>query len=38
VSGDMSICLIDRKAGYGLAPPKWFRTLMQIRLLPEVEA
>jgi hypothetical protein len=33
---DISMLLIAKKAGYGLAPPKWRATLDQIRCLPEV--
>jgi hypothetical protein len=36
--GDISLLLIAKKAGYGLAPPKWKATLEQIRCLPEVQA
>jgi hypothetical protein len=32
-SDDISVLLIRKKAGYGLARPKWFRTLEQIRQL-----
>ncbi|HEY6691395.1 MAG TPA: hypothetical protein VI006_01010 [Solirubrobacteraceae bacterium] len=32
---DVSILLIAKKAGYGLAPRKWRATLKQIRSLPE---
>lgn len=35
---DISMLLIAKKAGYGLAPAKWRTTLEQIRCLPEVEA
>ena len=35
---DISMRLIAKKAGYGLAPPKWRATLEQIRCLPEVQA
>jgi hypothetical protein len=31
---DISLLLIAKKAGYGLAPPKWRRTLEEIRGLP----
>ena len=34
---DISLLLIAKKAGYGLAPPKWRLTLGQIRDLPEVQ-
>jgi hypothetical protein len=34
---DISMLLIAKKAGYGLAPPKWRATLEQIRGLPEVQ-
>jgi hypothetical protein len=33
---DISLLLITKKAGYGLAPPKWRATLEQIRRLPQV--
>jgi hypothetical protein len=33
---DISMLLIAKKAGYGLAPPRWRATLEQIRCLPEV--
>jgi hypothetical protein len=32
---DISMLLIAKKAGYGLALPKWRATLEQIRGLPE---
>ena len=32
---DISLLLIAKKAGYGLARPKWSATLAQIRGLPE---
>jgi uncharacterized protein YjeT (DUF2065 family) len=32
---DISLILIAKKAGYGLAPRKWRVTLGQIRNLPE---
>lgn len=32
---DISLLLIAKKAGYGLARPKWSATLEQIRCLPE---
>jgi hypothetical protein len=32
---DISMLLIAKKAGHGLAPPKWRTTLEQIRRLPE---
>jgi hypothetical protein len=35
---DISMLLIAKKAGHGLAPPKWRATLQQIRCLPEVQA
>jgi len=35
---DISMLLIAKKAGYGLAPPRWRATLEQIRSLPEVRA
>jgi hypothetical protein len=35
---DISLLLIAKKAGYGLAPPKWRATLKQIRCLPQVQA
>jgi hypothetical protein len=35
---DISMLLIAKKAGYGLAPPKWRATLEQIRCLPVVQA
>jgi hypothetical protein len=34
-TGDISMLLIAKKAGHGLAPPKWRATLEQIRGLPE---
>ena len=34
---DISVLLIAKKAGYGLARPKWHATLEQIRHLPEVQ-
>ena len=34
---DISVLLIAKKAGYGLARPKWHATLKQIRHLPEVQ-
>jgi uncharacterized protein YjeT (DUF2065 family) len=34
---DISILLIAKKAGFGLAPRKWRATLEQIRCLPEVQ-
>ena len=34
---DISLLLITKKAGYGLAPPRWRATLDQIRCLPEVQ-
>ena len=34
---DISVLLIAKKAGYGLARPKWQATLEQIRRLPEVQ-
>ena len=34
---DISVLLIAKKAGYGLARPKWAATLEQIRRLPEVQ-
>ena len=34
---DISVLLIAKKAGYGLARPKWHATLEQIRRLPEVQ-
>jgi uncharacterized protein YjeT (DUF2065 family) len=34
---DISLLLIAKKAGYGLAPPKWRATLEQIRCLPQVQ-
>ena len=33
---DISMLLIAKKAGHGLAPPKWRATLEQIRGLPQV--
>jgi hypothetical protein len=33
---DISMLLIAKKAGHGLAPPKWRLTLEQIRGLPEI--
>ena len=33
---DISLLLIAKKAGYGLARPKWHATLEQIRRLPEI--
>jgi hypothetical protein len=33
---DISALLIAKKAGYGLARPKWHTTLEQIRRLPEL--
>ena len=33
---DISVLLIAKRAGYGLARPKWHATLEQIRSLPEV--
>ena len=33
---DISMLLIAKKGGYGLAPPKWRHTLEQIRCLPEI--
>lgn len=38
IMGDISMLLIAKKAGYGLAPPKWRATLETIRRLPEVQA
>ena len=35
---DISMLLIAKKAGYGLASPRWRATLEQIRCLPEVQA
>lgn len=32
---DISMLLIAKKAGYGLAPGKWRASLEQIRALPE---
>jgi hypothetical protein len=34
---DISLLLIAKKAGHGLAPPKWRATLEQIRCLPQVQ-
>jgi hypothetical protein len=34
---DISMLLIAKKAGHGLAPPKWRATLKQIRALPEAQ-
>jgi hypothetical protein len=34
---DISQLLIAKKAGYGLARPKWRATLEQIRRLPELQ-
>jgi len=34
---DISMLLIAKKAGYGLARPKWRLMLEQIRSLPEVQ-
>jgi hypothetical protein len=34
---DISLLLIAKKAGYGLAPGKWRVTLGQIRNLPEAQ-
>ena len=34
---DISLLLIAKKAGYGLAPGKWRVTLGQIRDLPEAQ-
>jgi len=34
---DISLLLITKKAGYGLAPPRWRATLEQIRCLPQVQ-
>jgi hypothetical protein len=34
---DISLLLIAKKAGYGLARPKWRATLELIRDLPEVQ-
>ena len=34
---DISLLLIAKKAGYGLAPRKWRDTLGQIRDLPEAQ-
>jgi hypothetical protein len=36
-NNDISVLLIAKKAGYGLARPKWQTTLEQIRRLPEVQ-
>ena len=33
---DISLLLIEKKAGYGLAPRKWRTALEAIRALPEV--
>jgi uncharacterized protein YjeT (DUF2065 family) len=33
---DISLLLIAKKAGYGLAPRRWRAALDQIRALPEV--
>jgi hypothetical protein len=33
---DVSLLLIEKKAGYGLAPRKWRAALKAIRALPEV--
>ena len=35
---DISLLLITKKAGYGLAPRKWRASLEQIRALPELHA
>ena len=35
---DISLLLIAKKAGYGLARPRWCATLEHIRALPEVQA
>ena len=35
---DISLLLIAKKAGYGLAPPKWRATLEQIRCLPQFKS
>jgi hypothetical protein len=35
---DISMLLIDKLAGFGLAPRKWRAALKQIRELPEVRA
>jgi hypothetical protein len=35
---DISLLLIAKKAGYGLAPRKWRASLEQIRALPELQA
>ena len=32
---DISLLLIERKAGYGLAPRRWRAALKAIRALPE---
>jgi hypothetical protein len=34
-TADISLLLIAKKAGHGLAPRKWRATLAQIRGLPE---
>lgn len=34
---DISVLIIAKKAGYGLAKPKWLQTLEQIRALPVQE-
>jgi len=34
---DISLLLIAKKTGYGLAPGKWRATLGQIRALPEAQ-
>jgi hypothetical protein len=34
---DISLILIAKKAGYGLAPRRWRATLGQIRDLPEAQ-
>jgi uncharacterized protein YjeT (DUF2065 family) len=34
-AADISLVLIQKKAGYGLAPRKWRAALKQIRNLPE---
>ena len=33
---DITLLLIEKKAGYGLAPRKWRAALEAIRALPEV--
>jgi uncharacterized protein YjeT (DUF2065 family) len=33
---DITLLLIEKKAGYGLAPRKWRAALKAIRALPEV--